>query len=49
MTKNIQDNNFNSINFLMHFHEYLTEKLRHKMHHFKAFDLINLQYEVKIW
>ena len=46
------DNNLIYINFLMHFYEYLNEKLkvhRCNMHHFKAIYMINLQYEIKIW
>ena len=30
MTKASQDNNLNSINFLKHFYEYLTEKLKYR-------------------
>ena len=30
MTKTSQDNNQNSIIFLMHFYEYLTEKLKYR-------------------
>ena len=30
MTKTSEDNNLNSINFSMYFHEYLTEKLKYR-------------------
>ena len=30
MTKTSQDNNLNYINFLKHFYEYLTEKLKYR-------------------
>ena len=42
MSKALKRGMLHYINFLKHFYEYLTEKL-------KAFDMINLQYEVRIW
>ena len=52
MTQTSQNNNLSYINFLKHFYEYLTEKIKvqkRNMHHFKAFDMINLRFEVRIW
>ena len=46
MTKTSQDNILNYINFLKHFYEYYTEKLKYRdvfnMPHFKGFAIINL-------
>jgi hypothetical protein len=45
MTKSSQDNNLNFIDFLKHFYEYHTEKLKYRdvnMPHFKDFAMINL-------
>ena len=43
MTKTIEDNNLNYINFLKHFDEYHTEKVqRCNMPRFKGFAMINL-------
>ena len=47
MTKTSQDNN---LNYIIHFYEYLIEKVqRRNLHHFKAFEMINMQYEIRIW
>ena len=52
MTKTSQDNNLKYTNFLKHFYEYLIEKLKYRDKTciiLKAFDMINLQYEIRIW
>ena len=45
MTKTSQDNNHNYTNFLQHFYEYHTEKLKYRgvqCFYSKGFDMINL-------
>ena len=52
MTKTGQDNNLNYVDFLRHFYQVHAKKnkvQRCNMPHFKAFGMINLQYEIRIW